>query len=78
MTNAALAEAVGLTPTPMLQRMRKLEQSGVISRYMAVVDPAKVGRTVTAFVMRPLSWRRTRIFLSIASRASAEAVSATI
>ena len=44
MTNAALAEAVGLTPTPMLQRIRKLEQAGVINRYMAVVDPAKVGR----------------------------------
>lgn len=50
MTNAALAEAIGLTPTPMLQRIRKLEQSGVIRRYAAVVDPAKVGRGVTAFV----------------------------
>ena len=50
MTNAALAEAVGLTPTPMLQRMKKLEQSGVITRYMAVVDPTKVGRPILAFV----------------------------
>lgn len=50
MTNAALAEAVGLTPTPMLQRIRKLEQSGVIDRYMAVVDPAKVGRPIIAFI----------------------------
>ncbi|MBL9025511.1 MAG: Lrp/AsnC family transcriptional regulator [Myxococcales bacterium] len=50
MTNAALAEAVGLTPTPMLQRMRKLEQAGVIERYAAIVDPAKVGRPVLAFV----------------------------
>jgi Lrp/AsnC family transcriptional regulator, leucine-responsive regulatory protein len=49
-TNAALAEAVGLTPTPMLQRMRKLEQGGVIQRYTAVIDPAKVGRPVLAFV----------------------------
>ncbi len=50
MTNAALAEAVGLTPTPMLQRMRKLEQSGVIKGYAAVVDAARVGRPVLAFV----------------------------
>jgi DNA-binding Lrp family transcriptional regulator len=50
MTNAALADAVGLTPTPMLQRIRKLEQSGVIQRYTAVVDAAKVGRPVLAFV----------------------------
>ncbi|MBK6513355.1 MAG: Lrp/AsnC family transcriptional regulator [Polyangiaceae bacterium] len=50
MTNAALAEAVGLTPTPMLQRIRKLEQSGVITGYMAMVDPSKVGRAVLAFI----------------------------
>jgi DNA-binding Lrp family transcriptional regulator len=50
MTNAALAEACGLTPTPMLQRMKKLESAGVIRRYMAVVDPAKVGRPILAFV----------------------------
>jgi Lrp/AsnC family leucine-responsive transcriptional regulator len=50
MTNAALAEAVGLTATPMLARMRKLEQSGVIERYTAVVDAAKVGRPVLAFI----------------------------
>lgn len=50
MTNAALAEAVGLTPTPMLQRIRKLEQAGVITGYMAMVDPSKVGRSVLAFI----------------------------
>ncbi len=50
MTNAALAEAVGLTPTPMLQRMRRLEQSGVIKGFMAVVDPVKVGKPILAFV----------------------------
>jgi DNA-binding Lrp family transcriptional regulator len=50
MTNAALAEAVGLTATPMLQRMKKLEQSGVIQGYAARVDAAKLGRPVLAFV----------------------------
>lgn len=50
MTNTTLAEAVGLTPTPMLQRIKKLEQAGVIRRYMAVVDPVKVGRPIQAFV----------------------------
>ena len=50
MTNAALADAVGLTPTPMLQRIKKLEQSGVIRGYTAIVDPAKVGRPMLAFV----------------------------
>ena len=50
MTNAALAEAVGLTATPMLQRIKKLEQRGVISGYAAIVNPRAVGRGTTAFV----------------------------
>ncbi len=50
MTNSALADAVGLTPTPMLQRIKKLEQSGVIKRYTAILDPALVGRPTLAFV----------------------------
>lgn len=50
LTNAALAEAVGLTATPMLARVRRLEEAGVIQRYMAIVDPAKVGKAVTSFV----------------------------
>lgn len=50
MTNAALAEAVGLTATPMLARVRKLEEAGVIRGYAALVDAAKLGRPVLAFV----------------------------
>jgi Lrp/AsnC family leucine-responsive transcriptional regulator len=50
MTNAALAEAVGLTATPMLARIRKLEQSDVIRGYGALVDAAKLGRPVLAYV----------------------------
>ncbi|MEW6282405.1 MAG: Lrp/AsnC family transcriptional regulator [Candidatus Eremiobacterota bacterium] len=58
MTNAALAEAVGLTPTPMLQRIRKLEQKGVITGYSARVDPAAVGRATMAFVHVQLTEHR--------------------
>jgi Lrp/AsnC family leucine-responsive transcriptional regulator len=50
MTNAALADAVGLTATPMLQRIRKLEQSGAIRGYQAIVSTVAVGRPTTAFV----------------------------
>jgi Lrp/AsnC family transcriptional regulator, leucine-responsive regulatory protein len=49
-TNAALAEAVGLTATPMLQRIKKLERRGVIRGYVGLVDPKTVGRGTTAFV----------------------------
>ena len=50
MTNADLAERVGLTPAPTLERVRKLEREGYIRKYVALVDPGKLGKPVTAFV----------------------------
>ncbi|MGB5036413.1 MAG: Lrp/AsnC family transcriptional regulator [Blastocatellia bacterium] len=50
MTNTALAESVGLTATPLLQRIKKLEHRGVITKYVALVDPAALGRSTMAFV----------------------------
>jgi len=41
-TNTALAEELGLTTTPTLQRVRKLEEAGVIRGYVALVDRAAV------------------------------------
>lgn len=45
-----IAEAVGLTSTPCWKRIRRLEESGVIRRRVAVIDPVKVGLPVAAFV----------------------------
>jgi len=45
-----LAERVGLSPTPCRKRVANLEQSGVISRYGAVIDADEAGFPVTAFV----------------------------
>jgi len=42
MTNRSLAEAVGLSPSPCLERVRRLEDAGFISRYMAVIDIEKL------------------------------------
>ena len=50
MTNQDLSERVGLSPSPCLRRVRALEENGVIQRYVALVDPAKLGLSVTAFV----------------------------
>lgn len=47
---AALAERVGLTPTPLRARLERLESSGVIRGYHADVDPVHLGRPVMAFV----------------------------
>ena len=50
MSNQELSERVGLSPSPCLRRLRQLEATGVIRRYVALVDPEAVGLAVTAFV----------------------------
>lgn len=53
-TNAQLAKQIGLSPAPTLERVNKLETSGVIKSYHAVVDAASVGLGVSTFVMSSL------------------------
>lgn len=48
--NVALARQVGLSPSPCLRRVRLLEEAGVIERYVAVLDSAKIGQGLTLFV----------------------------
>lgn len=43
-SNAELAAQVGLSPSPCLRRVQRLEQSGVIRGYRALIDPAAMGR----------------------------------
>lgn len=50
LTNNALAERIGLSPSPCLRRVSLLEESGVIGRYVALVDPTTVGLPVNVFV----------------------------
>jgi Lrp/AsnC family leucine-responsive transcriptional regulator len=50
-----LASKIGLTKTPCLARMRRLEARGYISGYRAVIDPAKLGFGHIAFVEVKLS-----------------------
>lgn len=47
--NVELARRVGLSPSPCLRRVRLLEEAGIISRYVAVVDQAKVGLQLSMF-----------------------------
>lgn len=49
LSNLELAERVGLSPSPCLRRVRRLESEGFISRYVALVDPASVGLEMTVF-----------------------------
>ena len=45
-----IAEAVALSPSAVLRRVRRLEQTGVIDRYVALVKPEAVGLGLTAYV----------------------------
>lgn len=47
--NVELAKRVGLSPSPCLRRVRLLEEAGVISGYIALLDAAKVGMGFTVF-----------------------------
>ena len=49
-TNAELAERVGLSPSPCLRRVRLLEEAGVIRRYVTLLDPDTLGLGVAAFI----------------------------
>ena len=50
-TNAQLAQEIGLSPAPTLERVKKLENNKIIKSYHATVDNAKVGLGVSTFVM---------------------------
>lgn len=43
-----IAEKVHLSPTPVHERLKRLEQSGVITQYVAMLDAAKIGRSLMA------------------------------
>jgi len=47
--NNELARRVGLSPSPCLRRVRLLEEAGIIARYVAVIDQAKVGLKLSLF-----------------------------
>ena len=49
-TNAQLSKEIGLSPAPTLERVKKLEQTGFINSYHAVLDPEKLGIGVCTFV----------------------------
>ncbi|WP_295857599.1 Lrp/AsnC family transcriptional regulator [uncultured Xylophilus sp.] len=45
-----IAEAVGLSPSAVLRRVRRLEDSRVIDRYVALIRPESVGLGLTAYL----------------------------
>ncbi len=54
-TNSKLSQIVGISAPATLERVKRLEQAGVISHFTAVVDPEKIGISITALVSIGLS-----------------------
>ena len=54
-TNSKLAKEIGISPPAMLERVKRLESSGVIDKYVALLDREKAGFTILAIVIVKLS-----------------------
>ena len=50
LSNADLARSVNLSPTPCLERVRRLEADGYILDYVALLNPQKLGAGVVSFI----------------------------
>ncbi|MDG1818732.1 MAG: Lrp/AsnC ligand binding domain-containing protein [Porticoccaceae bacterium] len=48
--NVDLARAVNLTPTPCLERVKRLEREGFITSYVALLDPVKANAALCAYI----------------------------
>lgn len=57
-TNLDLSKKIGLSPAPTLERVKKLEQSGIIQSYHAQVNPNSIGLSVKTFVLVSLAWQK--------------------
>src|SRR5690554_2038059 len=68
-SNVQLAKEVGLSPTPCLERVRKLERNGVIKGYYARIDPDKLGSPLLVFVEITLSKTSSDVFAEFSAAA---------
>jgi DNA-binding Lrp family transcriptional regulator len=68
-TNVDLADAVGLSPSPCLSRVKRLEKAGYITGYGAHIALAKLGSTLTVFTQVTLKDHRTQDFSKFEQRA---------
>lgn len=57
-TNLDLSKKIGLSPAPTLERVKKLELSGIIKSYHAKVDAVAIGLNVRTFALVNLAWQK--------------------
>jgi Lrp/AsnC family leucine-responsive transcriptional regulator len=70
LSNAEIAEKVGLTASSVHERVKKLERKGILKRYVAVVDADMLGKPMLAFVR--LSFTNQTISRAIQQLCAAE------
>jgi len=58
-TNLDLSKKIGLSPAPTLERVKKLENTGIIESYHAQIDPVAMGLSVKTFVLVSIAWQKT-------------------
>ncbi len=58
-TNNELAKRVGLAPATTLERVRKLENRGILTHYVAQIEPKSVDKDTLAFVELSLTQHTT-------------------
>lgn len=57
-TNLELSKKIGLSPAPTLERVKKLEGTGVIESYHAKVNMEKLGLDVRTYSLVSLAWHK--------------------
>jgi DNA-binding Lrp family transcriptional regulator len=67
-TNLDLSKKINLSPAPTLERVKKLEQSGIINSYHAEVNPNAIGLNVKTFVLVSLAWKKEDALNSFISK----------
>ena len=60
--NVELARRVNLTPTPCLERVKRLEKDGFITDYVALINPAKANAALCAYIEIQLVSSTTEAF----------------
>ena len=67
-TNSQLAQEIGLSPAPTLERVRKLENGGLILSYHAEIDVKQMGLGTGVFVLISLSGHKKNQIMSFVDK----------
>ncbi len=71
LANAELAERVSLSASACLRRVQRLEQAGVLAGYGAILDPARLGLGLQAFVRVQLARHDAEAIAAFTGRVNA-------